>query len=72
MTSGSHYCIICGLHKQEGLLVREHFICHDCEKTLIATTPQDEAYYRLVQMVKKLWEDECQPDGVKMPADRSD
>ncbi len=55
MTNTDQRCIICGLQKQEGLVVRDHLICENCERTIVSTSPTDDSYGPLVQRVKQLW-----------------
>ncbi|ACV57182.1 sigma factor G inhibitor Gin [Alicyclobacillus acidocaldarius] len=51
----SDNCIICGRTGQEGMRVCGQLICHACEREIVQTDVEDEAYRRYVEQMKLIW-----------------
>ncbi|WP_367305860.1 sigma factor G inhibitor Gin [Alicyclobacillus acidocaldarius] len=48
-------CIICGRTGAEGMRVCGQLICHVCEREIVQTEVEDEAYRRYVEQMKLIW-----------------
>ncbi|MDI9260408.1 sigma factor G inhibitor Gin [Alicyclobacillus sendaiensis] len=53
--SPSNGCIICGRVGQDGMRVFGQLICHACEREIVQTDVEDEAYRRYVEQMKLIW-----------------
>lgn len=47
-------CIICGLDKEEGIVIVSHFICEECEAEMIRTEAEDAKYRFFIGQMKKI------------------
>lgn len=47
-------CIICGQHKEEGIVIVSHFICEDCESEMVRTEAEDAKYRFFIGRMKKI------------------
>ncbi|WP_206831527.1 sigma factor G inhibitor Gin [Alicyclobacillus fructus] len=48
-------CIICGRAGQEGMRVCGQLICDACEREIVQTEVEDDAYRRYVEQMKLIW-----------------
>ncbi|MGM8215735.1 sigma factor G inhibitor Gin [Bacillaceae bacterium W0354] len=46
-------CKICEEHKSEGIYLLVSFICSDCEKEILGTSPEEERYQYYVDRLKR-------------------
>jgi hypothetical protein len=48
-------CIVCGIHKKEGISIFDEFICETCEFEMIRTDVKDERYPYFIKQMKQIW-----------------
>ena len=48
-------CIICGLEKQEGIVIISEFICDTCEAEMVQTDVKDAKYPFFIHQMKQIW-----------------
>ncbi|UOQ83827.1 sigma factor G inhibitor Gin [Gracilibacillus salinarum] len=49
-----HCCGICNQMRTEGILLFGFYICHECEKEIVATNPSDESYQYYVEKLRSI------------------
>ncbi|WP_054819627.1 MULTISPECIES: sigma factor G inhibitor Gin [Paenibacillus] len=47
-------CIICGLNKEQGIMIISEFICDDCEKEMVRTDVSDPKYPFFIHQMKQI------------------
>ena len=47
-------CIICGLQKEQGIMIISHFICEDCETEIVRTEVEDLKYPYFIHQMKQI------------------
>ena len=51
-------CFLCGKiywgALTEGIIIRGHYICKDCEEQIIKLSPRDRYYYHVVERLKEI------------------
>ena len=47
-------CIICGLSKEQGIMIISEFICDDCEKEMVRTDVSDPKYPFFIHQMKQI------------------
>ncbi|WP_338752474.1 sigma factor G inhibitor Gin [Bacillus sp. FJAT-52991] len=53
-TMEQHICMVCEQNKQEGIYIYQAFICKECEKKVLQTEPEEEAYVHFVKKMRKI------------------
>ncbi|WP_100332713.1 sigma factor G inhibitor Gin [Bacillus xiapuensis] len=53
-TNEIRHCIICEQEKPRGIHIITAFICLECEREIVGTAPEDEAYTRIVKKMRKI------------------
>ena len=54
-TPSIHSCIICGEHKEQGIVIVSEFICEDCEAEMVHTDVKDDKYDFFIHQMKQIW-----------------
>lgn len=54
-TQNEEKCIICGEHKQEGIVIVSEFICEACESEMVHTDVKDDKYHFFIHQMKQIW-----------------
>ncbi|WP_203364446.1 sigma factor G inhibitor Gin [Bacillus sp. REN10] len=49
-----HICMICEQSKQKGIYIYKAFICKECERKVLQTAPEEEAYVHFVRKMRKI------------------
>ncbi|OZI12144.1 hypothetical protein CEW92_08240 [Bacillaceae bacterium SAS-127] len=49
-----HICMVCEQNKQEGIYIYQAFICKECERKVLQTEPEEEAYAHFVKKLRKI------------------
>ncbi|ENH96105.1 Sigma-G inhibitor, Gin [Gracilibacillus halophilus YIM-C55.5] len=52
MKNTLYQCGICNQEKEDGIFLYQLYLCHDCEKEIVATNPKDERYQYIVNKLK--------------------
>ncbi|MGI6319075.1 MAG: sigma factor G inhibitor Gin [Dethiobacteria bacterium] len=55
-------CLFCNQQKNAGINILMFFICLDCEREIVATSPFDLKYLVFLEKIKKLWKE---PDFIE-------
>jgi hypothetical protein len=50
----AHECIICGNHKENGIMIISEFICEECESEMVRTDVQDAKYPFFIHQMKQI------------------
>ncbi|PWU67855.1 MULTISPECIES: sigma factor G inhibitor Gin [Gracilibacillus] len=50
----STHCGVCDQSKKDGIYLYHMFICHECEKEIVATNPSDSHYDYFVKKLKAI------------------
>ncbi|WP_084281129.1 sigma factor G inhibitor Gin [Alkaliphilus transvaalensis] len=47
-------CYICNKQDQEGIIIKEQYICRECEKEIVSTQPGEEKYEEYKEKIKEI------------------
>ncbi|SFM51304.1 Inhibitor of sigma-G Gin [Gracilibacillus orientalis] len=54
MGNSIHICGICNQTKEDGIFLYQLYICEECEKKIISTSPKDENYQYYVEKIRAI------------------